>query len=127
VHAQIIAYGGRDDRLFNQAIAQSGTPVTPYPLPNSTDFQAAFDAIVRNTDCAAYANASAAAQLACVRELPIDVFRENSVGPTHILFDGDFIDTSTALDAYRAGRWVKVAAFMVRHHGLAVSSISHAL
>lgn len=113
MHAHIVAYGGRDDRLFNQAIAQSGTPITPFPLPNSTDFQAVFDALVRSTACAPQATAPAAAQLACVRALPIDVFRMQSVGPTHILLDGDFIDTATVLDAYRAGRWVNVA-FLVR-------------
>ncbi|KAJ7093473.1 alpha/beta-hydrolase [Mycena belliarum] len=109
VHTQIIAYAGRDDKLFNQAIAESGTGGGNFSLPTSAPFQATFNGLISNTTCASTANSSEAAQLSCIRSLPIDVFRQNTLGSTGIVFDGDFINVPGTLAAYRAGKWVKVA------------------
>ncbi|KAJ6565855.1 Alpha/Beta hydrolase protein [Mycena vulgaris] len=108
-HAHIIAYGGRDDGLFNQAIVQNGTSGGKLSLPDAAAFQATFDGLIANTACAATANSSATAQLDCVRALPIDVFRRNAVRCTNILFDANIIAVPGILEAYRTGRWVKVA------------------
>ncbi|KAJ6599950.1 alpha/beta-hydrolase [Mycena vulgaris] len=109
VHTQIIAYAGRDDKLFNQAIAESGTNGGNFSLPDAPGFQATYNGLIANTTCASTANASEAAQLSCIRSLPIDVFRQHSVGSTGIVFDGDFINVPGTFEAYRAGKWVKAA------------------
>ncbi|KAJ6572278.1 alpha/beta-hydrolase [Mycena capillaripes] len=109
VHTQIIAYAGRDDKLFNQAIAESGTNGGNFSLPDSASFQSTYDQLIANTSCSSTANLSAAAQLSCLRALPIDEFRQNSVGTTGIVFDGDFINVPGTFEAYRTGKWVRVA------------------
>ncbi|KAJ7908643.1 alpha/beta-hydrolase [Mycena leptocephala] len=109
VHTQIIAYAGRDDKLFNQAIAESGTNGGNFSLPDSVDFQATYNDLIANTKCSSTANSSAAVQLSCLRALPIDQFRQHSVGTTDIVFDGDFINVPGTFEAYRTGKWVKMA------------------
>ncbi|KAJ7859812.1 Alpha/Beta hydrolase protein [Mycena olivaceomarginata] len=86
VHAHIIAYGGRDDKLFHQAIPESGTGGT-YDLTVSGVFQTTYDALLINTSCSS----------------------TNSVGPTAISRDGDIIDTPSSFESYRTDKWVKVA------------------
>ncbi|KAJ6617176.1 Alpha/Beta hydrolase protein [Mycena sp. CBHHK59/15] len=109
VHAQIIAYKGRDDKLFNQAIVQSGSSGN-FSLADTASFQATYNALITNTSCSSTANASEAVQLSCIRSLPIDQFRHASAsGATGIVFDGDFIDTLSILQSYKTGNWVKVA------------------
>ncbi|KAF7348663.1 Carboxylic ester hydrolase [Mycena venus] len=109
VHTQIIAYAGRDDKLFNQAIAESGTNGGNFSLPTATDLQATYNGLIANTSCSSTASSSEAAQLSCLRSLPINEFRQNSVGSTDIVFDGDFINVPGTFEAYKTGKWVKVA------------------
>ncbi|KAF7338819.1 Carboxylic ester hydrolase [Mycena sanguinolenta] len=108
VHMQIIAFGGRDDKLFHQAIAESGNGGN-FSLPDSAPFQATYDALLANTSCSSTVNSSEAAQLSCLRALPIDEFRRNSVGTINIMIDGDFINVNSAVESYKTGKWVKVA------------------
>ncbi|KAF7352048.1 Carboxylic ester hydrolase [Mycena venus] len=105
VHAQIIAYAGRDDKLFNQAIVQSDTWNGNFSLPDASIYQATYDSLLAETNCT---NSSGSAQLSCIRTLPIDRFRQSSVGVTGMLFDGDFLNVPGVMPAYRAGNWVKV-------------------
>ncbi|KAJ7836724.1 Alpha/Beta hydrolase protein [Mycena leptocephala] len=70
VHTQIIAYAGRDDKLFNQAIAESGTNGGNFSLPDSVDFQATYNDLIANTTCSSTANSSAAVQLSCLTAFP---------------------------------------------------------
>ncbi|KAK7059780.1 carboxylic ester hydrolase, partial [Favolaschia claudopus] len=109
VHAQIIAYAGRDDKLFNQAIAESGTGGGNYSLPTAPNLQSNFNNLITNTSCASTANLTEAKQLQCIRSLSIDEFRQQSVGSTAIVFDGDFVNVPGVFEAYRSGKWVKVA------------------
>ncbi|KAJ7157993.1 hypothetical protein C8R43DRAFT_948835 [Mycena crocata] len=66
----------------------------------------AFCGLIANTGCSSTANASASVQLGCIRSLPIDEFRKASVGA---MLDGDFIDVPGIFEAYRTGKWVRVA------------------
>ncbi|KAJ7876624.1 alpha/beta-hydrolase [Mycena leptocephala] len=109
VHAQIIAYSGRDDKLFNQAIVQSDPWGGNFSLPDFSIYQATYDSLLTNTDCSSTGNSSESAQLSCIRALPIDQFRQFSVGYTGMLIDGDFLNVEGILPAYLAGKWVKVA------------------
>ncbi|KAJ7863725.1 Alpha/Beta hydrolase protein [Mycena olivaceomarginata] len=112
VHTQVIAYAGRDDKLFNRVIAESGTDGGNYSLPDSSALQATYNGLLANTSCSSTTNSSETAQLSCLRSLPIDEFRQQSVGPTAIVLDGDFINVPGAFEAYRTGKWVR-AAFLV--------------
>ncbi|KAJ7320777.1 alpha/beta-hydrolase [Mycena albidolilacea] len=108
----VIAYAGRDDKLFNQAIAESGTNGGNFSLPTAASFQATYNGLLANTSCSLTVNSSEAAQLSCLRSLPIDEFRQHSVGSTGIVFDGDIVNVPGTFEAYRTGRWVK-AAFLL--------------
>ncbi|KAJ7306827.1 alpha/beta-hydrolase [Mycena albidolilacea] len=112
VHAQVIAYAGRDDKLFNRVIAESGTDGGNYSLPDSSALQATYNGLLANTSCSSTMNSSETAQLSCLRSLPIDEFRQQSVGSTDIVLDSDFINVPGAFEAYRTGKWVR-AAFLV--------------
>ncbi|KAJ7610509.1 alpha/beta-hydrolase [Roridomyces roridus] len=107
VHVQVTAYAGRDDKLFHQTISQSGSFGGNFSLATDPSVQAAFDNLIANTTCASTVNGTAQAQLACVRSLPVDVFRNNAIaqGP---VFDGDFVKVPGMLQGYKDGTWVRV-------------------
>ncbi|KAJ6588951.1 Alpha/Beta hydrolase protein [Mycena capillaripes] len=108
VHAQIVAYAGRDDKLFNQAIVQSDPWSGNFSLPDFSIYQATYDSLLANTDCSSTTNSSESEQLSCIRALPIDQFRQFSVGFTGMLLDGDFLKVPGIMPAYRSGNWVKI-------------------
>ncbi|KAK3626610.1 hypothetical protein LTR56_019676 [Elasticomyces elasticus] len=92
VGAQLLAYNGRDDKLFSGAIAESGAPVglTPYPTVQT------WEPIIANLS-AAVGCSSSADVLSCFRSVPTDQMNaaiNSSVtsgaqyGP---VVDGDFI------------------------------------
>jgi carboxylesterase type B len=113
VHAQTVAYQGRDDKLFNQVIAQSAFDTSgQFIRGDAASFQANFNSLIVNTTCASTANASATVQLSCIRSLPIDVFRRASVGTTGFAFDGDFLNTPSFFYSYRTGRYIQAAVIV---------------
>ncbi|KAK5675642.1 hypothetical protein LTS10_011742 [Elasticomyces elasticus] len=92
VGAQLLAYNGRDDKLFSGAIAESGAPVglTPYPTVQT------WEPIIANLS-AAVGCSSSGDVLSCFRSVPTDQMNaaiNSSVtsgaqyGP---VVDGDFI------------------------------------
>lgn len=105
-----MAYGGRDDGLFRGAIMESGGAF-PLTGPETSAFQATFDSLINNTTCISVANASAAAQLDCIRGLPISVFMGSVGSSTGQSIDGSFTQTSIQF-ALSAGRYVKVATIV---------------
>ncbi|KAJ7307781.1 alpha/beta-hydrolase [Mycena albidolilacea] len=106
--AHITAYSGRDDGLFAQAIIESGTIGVNYFHPTDPPFQSTYDLLIANTNCSATANLTTAIQLACIRTLPVDVFRQASLGLIQPVFDGDMIDVPGPLAAFKAGNWTQV-------------------
>ncbi|KAJ7473145.1 Alpha/Beta hydrolase protein [Mycena galericulata] len=109
IHSQITAYGGRDDDLYTQAIVESGTLGGNYSLPGDAAYQTTYNSVITSTNCSSTANSSASIQLSCIRSLPIDEFRQASVGTTGSLFDGDLLNVPGSLAAYRAGNWTRVS------------------
>jgi hypothetical protein len=103
----MMAYGGRDDGLFRGAIMESGGAF-PLTGPETSSFQATFDSLINNTTCISATNASAAAQLDCIRELPISVFLASVGSSTGQSIDGSFSQTSIQF-ALSAGKYVRVA------------------
>ncbi|KAG9236528.1 Alpha/Beta hydrolase protein [Amylocarpus encephaloides] len=115
VGAQLLAYNGRDDKLFKGAIAQSGGPASIffhnyYPGGyNSTAYDAIYGQLVRNTSCA-----SSSAPLSCLRALPyaelngaLNTSASRGFGPFSPMMDGDFIAEYPSKQL-EAGRFVKV-------------------
>ncbi|KAK3628363.1 hypothetical protein LTR56_018631 [Elasticomyces elasticus] len=92
VGAQLLAYNGRDDKLFSGAIAESGAPVGLSPSPTIQTWEP----IIANLS-AAVGCSSSADVLSCFRSVPTDqmnaainssVTRGAQYGP---VVDGDFI------------------------------------
>ncbi|GJN68626.1 hypothetical protein PLIIFM63780_001190 [Purpureocillium lilacinum] len=96
VSAQVLAYNGRDDRLFRGAIAQSGFGglLRRYPGGfNDTELmQATYDHLVGNTSCAALVGT--AKSLDCLQRAPLAelnyALNVSKVGPWPPVLDGDF-------------------------------------
>jgi triacylglycerol lipase len=72
VGTQLVAYGGRDDKLFRGAIAESGAPTLYSRYLSAEAFQPYYDNITQATNCS-----SATDTLSCLRGLPFSVL--NSV------------------------------------------------
>lgn len=109
IHAHILAYGGRDDGLFSQAVIQSGGPSGKYDDPAAPNFQATYDALISNTTCSSTANASFDEQVECIRGLDIDTYRRvTAAGSTGTVRDGSFVQGKSAFENYSSGRYVKV-------------------
>ncbi|KAJ7253910.1 alpha/beta-hydrolase [Mycena rebaudengoi] len=106
--AHITAYSGRDDKLFARAIVESGTIGIAYSHPTDPPFQATYDSLLTNTYCSSTANLSTSSQLDCIRSLPIDQFRQSSLGLIQPVFDGDMVDVPGPLAAIHAGNWTRV-------------------
>jgi cholinesterase len=108
VGAQLIAYGGRDDKLFRAAVIESGGPVQLLPIsPN----QAAFNLLVTNTGCS-----KAADKLQCLRALPFATLNTalNTTTPIGLIgqawgpiLDGDFIQDKPSTQI-KTGKFVHV-------------------
>ncbi|KAF2834382.1 alpha/beta-hydrolase [Patellaria atrata CBS 101060] len=110
VGMHLTAYGGRDDKLFQGAIMQSGNPVRYTALNQTSDFQSLYDLIAFQTGCIQTPDS-----LQCLRDLPFArlnavinstalPFLINAWAP-HI--DNDFIRGLTSLQLAR-GEFVHV-------------------
>ncbi|KAJ7048847.1 alpha/beta-hydrolase [Mycena amicta] len=106
--AHLVAFSGRNDHLFHQAIIQSGTVPASYPPASLPIVEETFNNLLTHSSCASTINATAEAKLSCVRALPVDEFRAAAVGVTGLLFDRDMVNVTSAFGAFRAGNWVKV-------------------
>ncbi|KAH7230775.1 Alpha/Beta hydrolase protein [Fusarium solani] len=103
VGQHLIAYGGRDEGLFNNAIAQSGGPLSFSPYRNAAERKAYSDKVISETGCA-----KAADQLSCLRALPAETLRKISLLlPLSWVVDGELF-TSTSSRLLEAGSFIKV-------------------
>ncbi|KAH7014480.1 Alpha/Beta hydrolase protein [Microdochium trichocladiopsis] len=103
---QIQAYGGRDDKLFSAAIAQSGGPIHYGALRGTQAFQQSYNAVVNATNCT-----DSFDKVQCLREVPFETLNTifngtlgNSFGPS---LDGDFVQNYGSIQLER-GDFVKV-------------------
>ncbi|KAK3063040.1 hypothetical protein LTR53_019087, partial [Teratosphaeriaceae sp. CCFEE 6253] len=108
VGAHLLAYNGRDDKLFAHAIAESGAPVTLGPYPTV----ATWEPVIANLS-AAVGCSNASDVLECFRGVPSDQMnaainssttRGARYGP---VVDGDFI-VDHAVTQFERGDFVKV-------------------
>lgn len=108
VGTHLVAYGGRDDRLFRAAIGQSGAPSLYHRYQTVEDWQPYFDAIAVAAGCH-YPHR----RLDCLRTVPTGALskvfhssltRDALFGP---VIDGDFV-VQSATTQVRRGAFVKV-------------------
>ena len=62
----LIAYGGRDDKLFRAAIMESGSSINTSPC-NYTTFQSTYDTLISEVNCDKVVDS-----LQCLREVPFE-------------------------------------------------------
>jgi carboxylesterase type B len=92
VGAHLVAYGGRDDKLFRGAIMESGNPVNYVPYRDAGFYQPSYDLIAKQTGCDNQTDT-----LGCLRTVPYAklnaVFNQTAfqVTPFEPVIDGDFI------------------------------------
>ncbi|KAF5495340.1 putative secreted lipase [Colletotrichum siamense] len=105
---QLLAYGGRDDGLFQGAILQSGSPTLMWPSVTADEWQPLYYQFVNATNCSASMNT-----LDCLRNVDSDVL--SSVFDSDIttddhpnpVVDGDFIQDLGSKEM-QAGHFVRV-------------------
>lgn len=106
VVSHLTAYNGRDDKLFNKAIIQSGGGFNTLDQPDSAPYEANFQSLLANTSCFS-TKGSWAAELACIRSLSIDEFRQYSNGTTGLTRDNDIFQTKSPVVSFTTGKYVK--------------------
>ncbi|KAJ4295578.1 hypothetical protein N0V90_007591 [Kalmusia sp. IMI 367209] len=91
VGMHLIAYNGRDDKLFRSAIMESGAPIAVSDPDRKSFFQGAYQNLTKNTGCS-----DATDTLECLRALPYETLNAaiNTTALNSIWFpqiDGDII------------------------------------
>lgn len=109
VGAHLIAYGGRDDKIFRAAILESGSPVgAGFSVQNISYWDSLYNAVLNRTGCT-----SASDSLSCLRSLSISAFNAAINTTTNPLTgwaptqDGDLLQDKGSLQL-RAGKFVHV-------------------
>ncbi|KAI8263393.1 hypothetical protein K4K58_013072 [Colletotrichum sp. SAR11_239] len=104
----LLAYGGRDDGLFQGAILQSGSPTLMWPSVTADEWQPLYDQFVNATNCSASTNT-----LDFLRSVDADVllsvFDSDITKDDHPnpVVDGDFIQDLGSKEM-QAGHFVRV-------------------
>lgn len=103
---QIQAYGGRDDKLFSAAVAQSGGPIHYGALRGTSATQNAYKSVVNATNCA-----NSLDTIQCLREVPYEalnaVFNSTLASAFGPGLDGDFVQNYGSVQLAR-GDFVRV-------------------
>ncbi|KAJ9611134.1 hypothetical protein H2200_004317 [Cladophialophora chaetospira] len=109
VGAQLLAFGGRDDKLFRAAIQESGGHISSTRQLNASSWDKYYNNITRATNCSSTANT-----LDCLRKVPIGALSDvlNSSVTASVPFwgvqvDSDFI-IATGTRQLLGGKFVKV-------------------
>ena len=109
VGAQLIAYGGRDDKLFRAAIQESGAHFSSSHQTNASIWDPYYNNITKATNCS-----TASDTLACLRKVPIEslnaVFNSSVTAKIPywgIVADGDLFQNTGARQLIN-GSFVKV-------------------
>ncbi|KAB8229635.1 Alpha/Beta hydrolase protein [Aspergillus alliaceus] len=99
----LLAYGGRDDRLFRAAIAESGGPLSSAALIPLDEQELMYQDVLNATGCAATTET-----LDCLRQAPVESLKASFQGRFFFpVIDGKFI-TGYPSNALKQGKFVKV-------------------
>jgi carboxylesterase type B len=104
---QLIAYGGRDDKLFRGAIMESGNPVYYGSMSGGGTYQPLFNQLAVNVSCN-----NTLDRLECLRKVPFSKLNA-AINTTKLAnawspaVDGDFIKQYGSLEL-KAGHFVRV-------------------
>ncbi|ROW17618.1 hypothetical protein VPNG_00819 [Cytospora leucostoma] len=117
VSAHLVAYGGRDDKLFRSAIAESSAVSRRPNYPSIEEWQPVYNEVVDAAQCT-----NATDTLACLRTVPADtlntVFNTSNWGSSPNFgpqIDGDFLQASQTTHL-RRGEFVKVPYLTGANH-----------
>lgn len=107
VGMHLVAYGGRDDKLFRAAIMESGNPIAYTALNGTQSYQPLYDGLVQAVGCSDEIDT-----LQCLRTVPIAQLNNiTQNAPYNVSFqatiDGDFIENYTSIQL-ADGRFVHV-------------------
>lgn len=108
VGAHLVAYGGRDDKIFRAGIMESGNPINYVPYREAGFYQPSYNLIVNQTGCQNQTDT-----LGCLRTVPYAklnaVFNQTALQlkPFEPVIDGDFIQKFGSIQL-AAGDFVKV-------------------
>ena len=102
----IVAYNGRDDKLFRGAIMESGNTIQPDPQYTADRFEGRFQGLVDLANCT-----DASDVVGCLRQAPFDLINAainttNATGWRPVV-DGD-IDSGYGSQLLAAGNYVHV-------------------
>ncbi|EXJ59992.1 triacylglycerol lipase [Cladophialophora yegresii CBS 114405] len=109
VGAQLLAYGGRDDKLFRGAIQESGGHINSVRQTNASTWDKYYNNITRATNCS-----RASDTLACLRKVPIGALNTvlNSSVTASVPYWGMVVDNdftiATGTRQLLDGKFVKV-------------------
>ena len=81
----LVAYNGRDDRLFRAAIMESGNSIQPDSQYAAEHFEDQYQAVVDLANCT-----GASDVLSCLRNAPFEVTNA-AINTTNAVLDGDFV------------------------------------
>lgn len=102
----LVAYNGRDDKLFRGAIMQSGNSVQPGPQHGAEHFDDQYQAVIDRANCT-----GAPDVLDCLRHTPFEVMNAaiNTTSATgwHAVLDGDIVSGYRS-QRHNAGNYVHV-------------------
>lgn len=108
VGVQLLAYNGRDDKLFIGAIGESGSPVTPAPYPSPESWEPVIANISAGVGCQ-----NASDVLDCLRAAPVEKLNDviNSTataGANYVpVIDGDLVAQAASVQLEQ-GLFVRV-------------------
>ncbi len=109
VGVQLLAYGGRDDKLFRAAIQESGGHISSVRQSNASTWDKYYNNITKATNCS-----SASDTLACLRKVPINALNAvlNSSVTASVPYWGISVDddliVATGTRQLLDGKFVKV-------------------
>lgn len=109
INAHLVAFEGDSDGLFSQAISQSGGYFSDFTQPYAAATQTAYNSLLGNSSCASTISSSAEAQLACVRSLPVEIYRNlTASGGSGFSQDGTIFTSKSISAAYASGKYARV-------------------
>ncbi|KAF2098905.1 alpha/beta-hydrolase [Rhizodiscina lignyota] len=115
VGAQLLAYDGRDDKIFSGAIAESGAParVNPYPTPQS--WEPVYQSLAEAVGCKGASDTLQCLRIVSAEDLNNAINSSATTGASYgPVIDGDFVQKAASVQLQK-GEFVKVPYIIVQN------------